>query len=96
MMTAEQGWARYAGHFGIFFAIPHMVSGLAFLFGASAFWFSALVSGPLFLLVGIFVVIEEAVELGVKRQTVGKALIDLASKLSGAFLGLLTWTGWWA
>ena len=94
-LDAGRGWRRYAGHFAIAFAIPHVVSGIAFACGVGVGWFSAVISGPVFVVAAALVLVEELIELALRRQTPGKAFIDCSSKMAGVSLGLLTWTGWW-
>ena len=72
-----------------------IASGIAYLMGVPVGWFSALTSGPLFILVAFGLLVEEVVETICRRQTWQKAVIDFALKTAGVFCGLLTWSGWW-
>ena len=90
---AMRGWRRFGFHFAIFFGIPHAIAGSAYLGGVSAAWVNGMTGALAFSLAVLIVVVEEMVELAYGKQGVGKMIVDLGSKISGAFLGFLSWGG---
>lgn len=91
-MNYRSGWARFAGHFILYGAVPALVGFLAYRLGHRL---PEPVMRASFGGVALGVLLRELRSYLNGHQTRGKTFVDAAAKVGGFAAGIFTANGWW-